>query len=206
MGRMQYILNIYRVLALFIIYIFFVIATGQTTQTAFANDILYDDINSLYGWDNPEYFNNDCRNTLKTAIGGYSVTANGYLFDDCLFNTQPETALLTDDHGGTKRLDYFDDKWTRLAGTGHRSMYAKADIFTINSGRDGEFANDPSPNNNYYDKVVFWIKDAYYAWFSKDHYGSTRLILLSFGLVGLIGIRRKFKKNGAKAAWRVRHL
>jgi hypothetical protein len=46
-----------------------------------------------------------------------------------------------------------------------------------------------------YDEIVSWIEDEYHAWVAKDHYGSTRLLLLSFGLVGLIGIRRKFKKS-----------
>ncbi len=182
-------------LALILIHVFFIIVTGQTAQTAFANDILYDDINSLYGWYNTELFDNDCRNTQQTAIDSHSVTANGYLFDDCLFNTQPETALLTYDHGGTKRLDYFNDKWTKLADTAYHSIYAGAEISAINSGRDGELANNPRPNKNYYDEVVSWIEDAYHAWVSEDHYGSTRLLLLSFGIVGLIGIRRKFKKS-----------
>jgi hypothetical protein len=56
-------------------------------------------------------------------------------------------------------------------------------------------ANNPSPSNDYYDEIVSWIEDEYHAWVAKDHYGSTRLLLLSFGLVGLIGIRRKFKKS-----------
>ncbi len=197
MGKMQYVFNKKTGLTLIIIYIFFIIVTGQTAQTAFANDILYDDINSLYGWYNPELFDNDCRNTQQTAIDSHSVTANGYLFDDCLFNVQPETALLTYGHGGMKRLDYFDDKWTKLADTGYHSMYARAEISAINSGRDGESANNPRPIKNYYDEVVSWIEDAYHAWVSEDHYGSTRLLLLSFGLVGLlgIGIRRKFKES-----------
>ncbi len=140
-------------LAFIIIYVFFISATGLTAQNAISDDILYDDINSLYGWDNPELFNNDCRNTQQPAIDSHSVIANGYLFDDCLFNTQPETALLTYDHGGTKRLDYFDDKWTKLAGIGYHSMYARAEISAIDSGRDGELANNPRPSNNYYDEV-----------------------------------------------------
>jgi hypothetical protein len=182
-------------LAVIFIYVFFIGATGQTAQTAISDDILYDDINSLYGWDNPELFNDDCRNTQQTASDSYSVTASGYLFDDCLFNMQPETALLTYDQGGAKGFDYFDDKWTKLAGIGYHSMYAGAEIFATDSGRDNELANNPSLSNIHYDDVVSWIEDAYHAWVAKDHYGSTRLLLLSFGLVGLIGIRRKFKKN-----------
>jgi len=144
-------------LALIIIYVFFISAAGLTAQSAVCDDILYGDINSLYGWVNP---------------------------------------LLTYDHGGTKRFDYFDDKWIKLAGTGYHSIYARAEIFAMDSGRDGELANNPDPNrNSYYDEVVSWIKDAYHAWVAKNQYGSPRLLLLCFGLVGIIGIRRKFKKN-----------
>ena len=180
-------------LALILVYVFFISATGQTAQTATSDDILYHDINSLHGLDNPELFNNDRRNTQQTAIDIHPVTANGYLFDNGLFSTQPETALLTYDDGRTKRLDYLNDKWTKLAGIGYQSMYAGAEISAIDSGRDRKSANNPSPN--YYDEVVSWIENAYRAWVAKDHYSSTRLFLLSFGFVGLIGIRRKFKKS-----------
>jgi len=181
--------------ALILIYVFFISATGQTAQTAISDSVLYDNIISLYGWDNPEIFYDDCRNTKQTAIDSPSVTANGYLFDDCLFNTQSEKAFLTYDHGGIKQLDYFDDKWTKFASTGYHSMYAKAEISAIDSGRNGESADNPNPGRSYYDEVISWMGDAYHAWVVKDHYGSTRLLLLSFGVVGLIGIRRNFKKS-----------
>ncbi len=77
---MQYVFNKKMGLALILIHVFFIIATGQAAQTAFASDIVYDDINSLYGWYNPELFDNECRNTQQTAIDSHSVTANGYLF------------------------------------------------------------------------------------------------------------------------------
>ena len=182
-------------LALIFICVFFISNTGLTAQNAISDDILYNHINSLYGWGTPEFFNNKCRNTQPTAIDNHSTTANGYLFDDCLFITQPEKAFLTYDKGGTKQFDYFDDKSTKLADTGYHSMYTRAEISAIDSGRDGKLANNPSPSNNYYDDIVSWIEDEYRAWVAKDHYGSTRLLLLSFGLVGLIGIRRKFKKS-----------
>ena len=183
-------------LAFIIIYVFFISATGQSAQSAISDDILYDDINSLYGWDTPEFFNNECLNRQQTAIDSHSITANDYLLNDCLFNTQPEKSLLTYDHDGTKRLDYFDDKWIKLAGTGYHSMHARAETFAMDSGRDGELASNPGPSkNSYYDEVVSWIKDAYHAWVAKNQYDSTRLLLLCFGLVGIIGIRRKFKKS-----------
>ena len=182
-------------LALILIYVIFISATGQTAQTAVSDHNSYDQINSLSGWDNSELLNNDCRNTQQTAIDSHSVTADGYLLDDCSFDTQPETAFLTYDYSGTKRLGYFEDKWTKLASTGYHSMYARAEIYTIDSVRDGESADNPSPSNNYHNKFVSWIENAYHAWAAKDYYGSTGLLLLSFGLIGLIGIRRKFKKS-----------
>jgi hypothetical protein len=181
--------------AAILVYVFFISTIGQTAQAAISDHILYDDINSRYGWNNPEIVNHDCRNTQQTAIGSHSVTANGYLFDDCLLDTQPVTALLTQDPGGTKRLDYFDDKLTQLANAGYHAMYARAEISTVDNGRNGELADNPNTSHRYYDQVVSWIENAYHAEIAKDHYGSTRLLLLSFGLVGLIGIRRKFKKN-----------
>jgi hypothetical protein len=181
--------------ATILVYIFFISATGQTARAAISDDILYDDINSLYGWNNPEMFNHDCRNTQQTAIDSRSVTANAYLFDDCLLNMQPGTALFAYDPGGTKRFDYFDDKLTQLAGIGYHALYARAEISGIDSSREGELADNPNPSQSYYDEIVSWFEDLYHAWFAKDQYSSTRLLLLSFGLVGLIGIRRKFKKN-----------
>jgi len=183
-------------LATILVYIFFIGTTGPTAQAAISDDILYDNINNLYGWNNPEIFNNGCRNTQQTAVDSHSVTANGYLFDDCLVNTQPETALFAYDPGATKRFDYyFDDKWTNLAGIGYQAMYARAEISAMYSGTDGELADNPHPSHRYYDEVVSWLNDVYHIWVTKDQYGSTRLLLLSFGVVGLIGIRRKFKKN-----------
>ena len=178
------------------IFVFFISATGLTAQNAISDDIIYNEINSLYGWDNPELLNNDCQNRQQPAIDSHSVIASGYLFDDCLFITQPEKTVLTYDRGGTKQLEYFDAKWTKLADTDYHSMFTRAEISAIDSGRDGELANNPSPSNNYYDEIVSWIKDEYHAWVAKDQYDSTRLLLLSFGLVGLVGIRRKFKKKG----------
>ena len=154
-------------LAFIIIYVFFISATGLTAQNAISDDILYDDINSLYGWDNPELLNNDCRNTQQTAIDSHSATTSGCLFDDCLFSTKPETALLTFDPGATKGLDYFDDKWTKLEGLGYHAMSAEAEISATDSGRDGELANNPRPSSIYYDDVVSWIEDAYHTWVAR---------------------------------------
>ena len=181
--------------AAILVYVFFISTIGQTTQAAISNDILYDHINSLCGCNNLEIFNNDCRDTQQTAIDSQSVAANSCLFDDCLFKTRPETAVIAHVSGGTKRFDYFDDKLSQLASAGNQAVYAGVQISTLDSGGDGESTDKPNPNPSYYEEAVSWLKDVYHAWVPGNHYGSTRLLLLSFGLVGLIGIRRKFKKN-----------
>ena len=182
-------------LAKILICVIFISSVGQTAQAAISNVILNEDINNLYGWNNPELFSNDCRNTPQAGIESQFVTVIGFLLDDCLFYARSETAWSTDDHGGKKRLDYLDDKWAKFASTGNHANYVKAEISAIDRGRDGELANNPMPHHRYYNEVVSWIENAYHAWVAKDPYGSTRLLLLSFGLVGLIGIRRKFKKD-----------
>ena len=177
------------------IFVFFISVAGQTAFSAISDDKLYDDINSVYAWDNSELYSNDCRNTPTITIDKHSVTEKGYLFDDCVFNTQPEIALLPYDHAGTKRPDYFNHNRAKLQSTGSRPIYARAEISNIDSGKNDELADIPNLSNNFYKKVVSWIKDAYHAWVAKDHYGSTRLLLLSFGLVGIVGVRRKLKKD-----------
>jgi hypothetical protein len=177
------------------IFVFFISATGQTTPNAISEDILYDDISSLYVGDNSEHFSNGCRNTPLITLDKHLATENAYLFDDCEISTQPEPALLTYNNGGVIQLAYFSPTWTKPASSGFYSMYTGADISNLDGGGDDESAIIPKPGNKIYGKVVFWIKDAYHAWTAKDHYGSTRLLLLSFGLVGIVGIRRKFKKN-----------
>jgi len=180
---------------LIFIYILFISATGQTALSTISDDILCDNIHRLYGWDQPEQFNNDYRNSPPIPLGNCSLTEKGYFFDDYIFHTQPEPALLTYDHGGAMRLDYFNHNWTKPASSGFHSMYTAAEMSNIDGGGDDESAIIPSLGNNIYDIVASWIKDVYHAWTAKDHSGSTRLLLLSFGLVGIVGVRRKFKKN-----------
>ena len=184
-------------LAAILVYVFLISTTGQTARAAICAGILYGDINSLYGWSHPDFLNYDCRDTLQTAIDRQSVTANRYLFDDCFFNARPETAFIAHVPAGTKRYDYFDfdDILSPLASAGDPAIYARARISTPDSGRDAELADKPNPGPRYYNEVVSWLRDVYHAWVPGNQYGSTRLLLLSFGLVGLIGIRRKFKRN-----------
>ena len=183
-------------LAIFVIYVFFLSATGLTAQSTFSDDIFFNDINSRHGWDSPGLGNDEFRNFRQTDIDSHSVTTKRYLFDDHFLDKQPEIVLLGYDYGETKQLIDVDNKWTKHTGTGYHAMYAKAEISITDGGNNGELAKTPSPSNRYYHKVVSWIKDTYQAWVAKDRYGSARLVLLSFGLVGLIGIRRKFKKRG----------
>jgi hypothetical protein len=116
-------------------------------------------------------------------------------YDDCFIDTQPEAAPLIYDYSGTKQIDYFDNKWTVLASTSYRLRSTRAEISEIDNGRKDGLEADSNPIPTYFDKVVSWIKETYHARVAEDNYGSTRLLLLSFGLIGLVGIRRKLKKR-----------
>ena len=136
-----------------------------------------------------------------------ATNSDDIFYNDGFINTQPKAAPLNYDYSGTKQFDYFDDKWTVLASTNHRLSSTRAEISDIDSSGNGGLEAGPNPIHTYFDKVVSWIKDTYRARVAKDNYGSTRLLLLSFGLVGLVGIRRKFKKSrsaqnpGEKIGW-----
>ena len=181
--------------ALALIFISFISMTGQSAQATISDDILYKDLKSRHSRNHPESFDRACLTAQQIVTNDHSIAAYGTLFADCLFDARPGSAFLTRDLGGTKRSNYLDDKWAKLADTGHRAIYGRTEIETINSGNDGEMSANQSPRHSVYDKVVSWMKDAYDAWIARDQYGSTRLLLLSIGLVGLIGIRRKFKKS-----------
>ena len=136
-----------------------------------------------------------------------ATNSDDIFYNDGFIDTQPEAASLNYDYSGMKRFDYFDTKWTVLASTSYRSRYTRAEISEIDNGGYGGLQAGPNPIHIYFDKVVSWIKEAYHAWVVKDNYGSTRLLLLGFGLIGLVGIRRKFKKSryaqnpGEKIGW-----
>ena len=181
-------------LASIVIYVFFMSAVGLAAHSEIYGDILYDDLNSRHGWDSQELGYLDCRNTREAGINSQLNIAGDYLFDDCLFTLQQASVLPALEPGNKKWFDYFDNQWDRLAYTGYDSKYSRSEFSFVSNVEDLELANNPGPRINEYDKAIFWIKDAYRAWVSKDHSGSTRLLLLSFGLVGIIGIRRKLKK------------
>lgn len=177
-----------------VIYIFFVGALGLTAHGTTPASILYDDLNSLYGWDSPELRSLDCRNTQQAGVNSQSDIAVDYLFDDYSSNLQQDSVLPTLESGDKKCLNYFGDQWNRLAYTDYDIKYSRSEFSFVSNFENLELANNPNPRIGEYDKLIHWIKNAYRAWVPKDHSGSTRLLLLSFGLVGIIGMRRKFKK------------
>jgi hypothetical protein len=137
----------------------------------------------------------------------HTIHSDDIFYNDSFIDTQTEVVLLTHDYSGMKRFDYFNDKSTVLASTSYRPRYAGAEISEIDNGRNGEMDADSNPIHTYFSRLISWIKETYRAWIAEDNYGSTRLLLLSFGLVGLVGIRRKFMKSrsaqisGKKQDW-----
>ena len=133
------------------------------------------------------------------AIGQTAQTtttnSDDIFYDYDLINISPDSTLRTHDQSGKKQFGYFDDKWAVLVSTSHRPRSTRAEFSEIDKGRNVGLEADLNPILTYFDKVVSWIKDSYRARVSKDNFGATRLLLLCFGLVGLIGIRRKFKKS-----------
>jgi hypothetical protein len=124
-----------------------------------------------------------------------NTSSDDIFYDHDVMNTPPGSTLRTHDQSGMKQFGYFDDKWAVLASTSHRPRSTRAEISEIDTGGDVGLIAGPNPILTYFDKLVSWIKDTYRARVAKDNYGATRLLLLSFGLVGLLGIRRKLKKS-----------
>jgi len=181
-------------LASIVIYIFFMSAVGLAAHNEIPTNILYNDLNSRHGWDNPELGYLDCRNTQHADIDSHLDITGDYLFDDCLFTLRQASVLPALEPGNKKWFDYVDNQWNKLAYTGYDTNYSKYEFSFVSNVEDLELANNPSPRISGYDKVIYWIKNTYRRWIPKDHSGTTRLLLLSFGLVGIIGMRRKFKK------------
>ena len=128
----------------------------------------------------------------KTA---QATNSDDIFYNDGFINTQPRAAALNYDYSGMKRYDCFDDKWTVLASTRYCLRYTRAEISEIDNDANSELEAGSNPIPTYFDKLVSWLKETFLARVAEDNYGSTRLLLLSFGLVGLVGIRRKFKKS-----------
>ena len=189
-------------LASIAIYVFFMSAVGLAAHNEIPANILYDDMNSLHGWDSPELVYLDCRNTRHAGTNSQFAIAGDYLFDDCSFTLQQTSVLTAQESGNKKWFDYFDNQSIKLSDTGYDTKYSRSEFSLISNDEDPKLANNPGPRINEYDKAIFWIKDAYRAWVSKDHSGSTRLLLLSFGLVGIIGIKKKAQKTLNNAYFR----
>ena len=72
---------------------------------------------------------------------------------------------------------------------------AIADAVLINEVPADPTGTEDTDSDDKYNQVVSWIKYVYHALVAKDQYDSTGLVLLSFGLIGVLGIRRKIKKH-----------
>jgi hypothetical protein len=182
-------------LALIGVYVLFISATGLTAHSTIPDNILNDDMSMRYGGDHSDLFNNNCPNKHQTTIDRQIFIANDYLFDNHLSNARQTSILFTNDEGETKRINNYNDKMTKAAGSDYLAMYTGNELTNIDRNGDHELADTPAPSNKNDNKLISWLKNTYQLWAAKDHYGSTRLLLLSFGLVGIIGIRRKFTKH-----------
>ncbi|MGD8291950.1 MAG: hypothetical protein PVF37_09600 [Desulfobacterales bacterium] len=90
---------------------------------------------------------------------------------------------------------FFEGQSNQLVEDGVETKYARLEFLSVGADKEAELDSNPSARNSGYDKLIIWLKNVYRAWVSEGHSGSTRLLLLSFGLVGIIGIRRKLKKK-----------
>jgi hypothetical protein len=164
-------------------------------HTEIPDSTYYDDLNSLYGWNRPELGHLDCLNSQHTDMNSQLDIAGDYFFNDCFFALQQASVLAAHEPPDDKKWsDYLDNQSIELADTDYDTKYSGSELSTISKDENPELADNPSPPTNKFDKAIFWIKDTYHTWVSKDHSGTTRLLLLSFGLVGILGIRRKLKK------------
>ena len=169
--------------------------TGLSAHNKESGDIAHTYLSSPDGWDSHRFFDQDCRNIHKASIVSQWGTTGNYLFDDCFFK-QLQTAPLSDlQADGVLWLNYFKGQWNPFAEAGVENKYARLEFMSVGPDKESELNGKPSARNSGYGKLVIWLKNVYRAWVSEGHSGSTRLLLLSFGLVGIIGIRRKLKKK-----------
>ena len=181
-------------LASIVIYVFFMSAVASAAHNELPANIIDDDLNVLHDWDSPPLGRLGCRNTQLTDINSHRDIAGDYILDDCIFNLHQASIWTADEPGDKKRLDYIVNQRNELTDTDYDTKYSRSEFSLVNTVKDPELATNPSPPMSNYEKAISWIKNAYRAWIPKGHSGSTRLLLLSFGLVGIIGMRRKFKK------------
>ena len=102
-------------------------------------------------------------------------------------------AVIASSTGQTGQTAIFDDANSRYGWSKHGFIYnVIVDTKKTPIDSDSVIANS---HIYFYDKVLTWIKDTYRVWVANDKYESSRLLLLSLGLIGLVGIRRRFKKR-----------
>jgi hypothetical protein len=135
---------------------------------------------------------------LISAAGppAHSAVPDSLFLDDSYsLPRRASSASLTYDDREKVCLDCFTVKLANFADSDYNMPDTRTHlpIYPRNKNRDPVYGL--SRNNHHYDKVVSWIKDAFQEWNAKDQDEYPRLILLSFGIIGVIGIRRTVKKR-----------
>ena len=182
-------------LASIVICVLLMSTAGLLAHNEKFGDIAQTGLGSPEGWNGHSFFDQGCRDIQEADIVSHWGIAGNYLFDDCFFN-QLQTAPLFDHQADEVLwLNDFKGQWNQLVDAGVETKYARLEFLSVGADEETVLDNNPSAHNSGYDKLVIWLKNAYRAWVSEGHSGSTRLLLLSFGLVGIIGIRRKLKKK-----------
>jgi hypothetical protein len=187
-------------LALIVICVLLMSVAGLSAHNEKSIDIAHTDWNRPYGWDSHRFFDQASRDIHKAGIVSQRGTTGNYLFDDCFFN-RLHAAPLSDHPAGEVRWSnffegqFFEGQSNQLVEAGVETKYARLEFLSAGADKETELNSNPNARNSGYDKLIIWLKNVYRAWVSEGHSGSTRLLLLSFGLVGIIGIRRKLKKK-----------
>ena len=182
-------------LASIVICVLFMSTAGLSAHNEKSGDIAHTDWDSPNQWDNDCLFDQDVRDIHKASIVSQWGTTGNYLFDDCFFYPLHPAPL--SDHQTDEVLwsNYFETQPNQFAASGVETKYTRLEFMSVGADRETELNINPSAQNGGYDKLIVWLKNVYRAWVSEGHSGSTRLLLLSIGLVGIIGIRRKLKKK-----------
>ena len=182
-------------LASIVICVLLISTAGLSAPNEKSGDVAHTNLSSPDGWDNYRFFGQDCHDIHKAGIVSQWSTTGNYLFDDCFFN-QLQAAPLSDHQADKVHwLNYFERQWNQFVEDGVDTKYAKLEFMSVGADIETELNSNPGARNSGYDKLIIWLKNVYRAWVSEGHSGSIRLLLLSFGLVGIIGIRRKLKKK-----------
>ncbi len=133
--------------------------------------------------------------------GTYIKANNAAASDDSLYEDRTglqwwyNSASQTYWGSETEYLNYFDNKITNFADRIYDTIHTSAELSVIHGNEAHEPANGPSQDYNHYDNVVSRIKNGHLEFDEKDQDRYTRLLLLCFGIVGIIGVRRTVKKS-----------